>query len=112
MFSTLFPPVMQMCASCGLVMIRSVLNNPCDLISSRVWDSWVSNSATIRATDYADSYRLEKEIWHAGIQDMTLGFDARDIAPKLGPAACLDSCAPEHTAHFGICFGIMKCCPN
>src|SRR5438876_7718330 len=36
-----------MCAACGVVMIRSVLKRPCNLISSSVWETSFSNSATI-----------------------------------------------------------------
>src|SRR6266487_3706620 len=47
MFTTRLPPVMAMWASCGLVMTRSVLNRPCDLMSSSVCESCFLNSATI-----------------------------------------------------------------
>src|SRR5437870_3783440 len=47
MLSTRLPPVIAMCASCGVVMMRSVLKRPCDLISSSVWETSFSNSGTI-----------------------------------------------------------------
>src|SRR5439155_3908081 len=47
MLSTRLPPVIAMCAACGLVMIRSVLKRPCDLISSSLCETCFSNSATI-----------------------------------------------------------------
>src|SRR5207237_10126736 len=48
MFSTSLPPATLMCASCGVVITRSVLKSPCDLISSSVCDSCFSNSASIK----------------------------------------------------------------
>src|ERR1700746_2859753 len=54
MFRTRLPPLIAMCASCGLVMMRSVLKRPCDFISSSVCETCFSNSATIESTDYTD----------------------------------------------------------
>src|SRR5436305_15310019 len=48
MLSTSFPPATLMCASCGVVMIRSVLKSPCDFIYSSVCESCFSNSASIK----------------------------------------------------------------
>src|SRR5438128_9681960 len=47
MLSTRLLPLIAMCAACGVVMIRSVLKRPFDLISSSVWETSFSNSATI-----------------------------------------------------------------
>src|SRR5215217_8259969 len=60
MFSTLLPPVMQMCASCGLVMTRSVLKRPSDLISSNVCDSCFSNSASIGKSQITQKKLIRK----------------------------------------------------
>src|SRR4029077_9171966 len=54
MLMTRLPSATAMCASCGVVMMRSVLKRPCDFISSSVCETCFSNSATIESTDYTD----------------------------------------------------------
>src|SRR6266498_2926019 len=64
MLSTRLPPVIAMCASCGLVMMRSVLKRPCDLISSSVRETCFSNSATISESQITQKILIRKPRSH------------------------------------------------
>src|SRR6267378_2054108 len=68
MLRTRLPPVIAMFASWGLVMIRSVLKRPCDLISSSVAETWFSNSAVINEPQITRISRIGKAIREGKIQ--------------------------------------------
>src|SRR5713101_7058572 len=54
MLSTRLQPAISILASCGLVMMRSVLKRPCDFISSNVRETCCSNWSNMDSTDYTD----------------------------------------------------------